>query len=210
MFTGLVERVGALSYRATTGNVLTIGVQGIDFSDIKIGDSIACNGVCLTLTDRKSDEGRFELMQETAEKTLFPILPIGAKVNIERSLRADSRLDGHFVQGHIDTVGSLLSVFHEKETIIIRISVDKKWAPYFVTKGSIALNGVSLTIIEAHETWFTVGIIPHTFSHTSLGFLREGDGIHCEFDIIGKYIERWLSIQGNTSQQSLSEVLRQW
>lgn len=209
MFTGLVEHVGTLSYRSGS-DVLTIGIQGIEYPDVRIGDSIACNGVCLTLTEKTARDYRFELMRETANKTLFPMMTIGSPVNVERSLRADARLDGHFVQGHVDTIGSVHSICKEQETFELHITVDAAWAPFFVAKGSVALNGVSLTIIDVWETRFSVGIIPHTYAHTSLGSLRVGDGVHCEFDIIGKYIERWLSLRENASKQSLSEVLKEW
>jgi len=209
MFTGLVEQVGSLSYRLGT-SVLTIGIKGLDYPDVKIGDSIACNGVCLTLVEKTPHDYRFELMRETAEKTMFAHLPIGAPINTERSLRADGRLDGHFVQGHVDTIGTVDALHHDRENYELYVSVDSSWAPYFVAKGSIALNGVSLTIIDAHRSRFSVGIIPHTFAHTSLGSLRIGDGVHCEFDIVGKYIKRWLSLRDSVATRSLSEVLKEW
>ncbi len=210
MFTGLIERIGILSSRRS-GAVLSVDITCDGLDGVSVGDSIACDGVCLTVTVVNGKEFQFDLMHETADKTLFPILPIGSKINIERAMRADTRLDGHFVQGHVDTIATITALERLTDDYRITIAIPKEFAPLIVPKGSVSVNGISLTVIEAGETFFSVGIIPHTYNNTSLSLKNSGDRIHCEFDIIGKYIQRWCMLRdGNNSKPSVTEVLSQW
>jgi riboflavin synthase len=205
MFTGIIESFGKVVELKKYGSNLDLVIQSDISNELKIDQSIAHNGVCLTVVECDNSKHRVTAVQETLIKTNLTELKIGDLLNLERCLKADSRLDGHFVQGHVDG-----------KAICTHIDVkDGSWDFHFehtglefrtVSKGSITINGVSLTVVNSTENSFSVTIIPYTFEHTNFNFLKVGDAVNLEFDILGKYIQQYLkaylptAINGNTQQ----------
>ncbi len=206
MFTGIIEEIGTVKSLSTIGAdqlELCIGCKLIQ-GDLKIGDSVAIDGVCLTVVRFNETEGVFELSSETFKNTLFSNKNTGDRVNLERALRLGDRLGGHIVQGHVDSCARLLAIHKAGEFYEIDFSLDQEVKRYVVHKGSIAVNGISLTIASLEEDRFRVAIIPHTFHETSLSNLVVSDEVHIETDMIGRYIERLLPYQN----QDKTEVSR--
>lgn len=210
MFTGLVEELGKV--RAITRGVksvrLTIAASAI-MSDVKIGDSIAVNGTCLTVVEFTEKEFTADVMPETVKSTALADLKIGNIVNLERTLRLGDRFGGHIVSGHIDGVGTILSKEANDNAIIVKVKAGPEIMRYIMKKGSIAIDGISLTVVEYEGDWFTVSLIPHSASVTTLGFKKTGDIVNLEADVIGKYVEKLLGLhtpskQGETSKVSMS------
>lgn len=193
MFTGLVEEVGQCAgLEATkTGRRLTIAARTV-LKDAALGDSISVNGCCVTIAQRDSETMSFDLLEETLRRTNLGGLQTGDPVNLERALRADARLGGHFVQGHIDDTITLRERRDDTADLGLRFGLPSSFARYVVPKGSIAINGVSLTVAELGEDSFTVWIIPHTRAHTNLAALFPGSVANVEFDLLAKYTERLL------------------
>ncbi|HPE28962.1 MAG TPA: riboflavin synthase [Candidatus Mcinerneyibacteriales bacterium] len=213
MFTGLIEQVGTLTARRCSGTVLTLEIAAFVWPDLKTGDSVACNGACLTVVEIKKTSLCFEVMEETVRRTLFGGMPLGSKINMERALSAAGRLDGHFVQGHIDGTGVIREIRQQGESRLLTVSFPPEQSPLVTEKGSIALDGISLTVMDVGYDSFRVGIIPHTWEKTSLNGKKAGDRLHLEYDIIGKYVYR--SLQGMTDKnkkgpRSLEEALQEW
>lgn len=191
MFTGLIEEVGTIvAVRARDdGTELQIAAPGIA-RDVKTGESIAVNGCCLTVTSREGDRLSFDLLEETMGRTNLKGLLQNSHVNLERALRADSRLGGHFVQGHVDCVAPILA-FHSRGTDFrLEIELPERFQHYLVFKGSIAIDGISLTVAEVLPKSFAVWIIPHTKVHTNLDRATTADLVNLEFDVLAKYVER--------------------
>ncbi|MDR1633871.1 MAG: riboflavin synthase [Bifidobacteriaceae bacterium] len=183
MFTGLIEEVA----RVVEATPTRLGVEGrVVLEDAKLGDSIAVNGVCLTITDL--DQGSFgaDVTAETLRRTNLGSLAPGQPVNLERALRADARLGGHIVQGHVDGVGALAA----REEGNLAFAAPRDLAKYIARKGAIAINGVSLTVAAVDDAVFTVALIPATLAGTNLGGLKVGDTVNLEVDIVAKYLER--------------------
>ena len=193
MFTGLIEEIGSvLSFRASNdGAQLQIAAPRIA-KDSRVGDSIAVNGCCLTIAASRGDEVTFDLLQETLDRTNLGALQRDARVNLERALAADSRLGGHFVQGHIDCTARIISFERTGADHRLEIELPDEFAHYVANKGSIAVNGISLTVAEVNAASFVVWIIPHTFAETNLSNAKAGDIVNLEFDILAKYVERML------------------
>jgi riboflavin synthase len=193
MFTGLVEQVGKVvaMRRAGTGTQLQIAASQIS-KKVQTGDSIAVNGCCLTLSSQRGGELTFDLLQETLDRTNLDSARTGTALNLECSLVADGRIGGHFVQGHIDCVSPIAAFERRGVDFRLEIELPAEFAHYVVRKGSIAVNGVSLTIAEVLPKSFVAWIIPYTKRHTNLGHVRTGDLLNLEFDILAKYIERML------------------
>ncbi len=194
MFTGLVEEVGeCLWLRQTASSLqLTLTAKKI-ISGIRTGDSIAINGCCLTVAAHRKEQVAFDLLEETLARTNLGKLRSGAPVNLERALPADGRLGGHFVQGHVDCTAQALAIGERGDDLKIEVSLPHEFSHYVVWKGSISLNGVSLTVAELTHDSLAVWIIPHTRKKTNLGRLVEGDTVNLEFDILAKYAERILN-----------------
>ena len=190
MFTGIITHLGTLSKRKES-RFTFVAPQEL-LRDIKIGSSVAVNGVCLTVVSKNKDNFNIEVMPETMRKTMLDDLIIGTQVNLELSMKAHDRFEGHIVQGHVDGVGTITSIIPEGNSHIFRFAVSRQIAQTIVTKGSIAVNGISLTVIEAESDWFTVGIIPYTMSHTVLGRAKKGDRVNIETDILVKYMHKLL------------------
>jgi len=193
MFTGLVEAIGIVRSIKSSGNTHTIRIEERTLSALlPFGASIAVSGACLTVVESDGSTFLADIMQETWERTRFPKMRPGDRVNLERPLHPGSRIDGHFVQGHIDGVGIVRSLSRESTATIVSIAADERMMRYAVEKGSVSLDGVSLTITECGQDFFSVGLIPTTRSMTTLGMLAEGDPVNLEMDILGKYVYRFL------------------
>jgi riboflavin synthase len=193
MFTGLIEEVGdVLWIRASErGTQLQISAPRIA-AGIRQGDSVSVNGCCLTVAASRADQLTFDLLQETLDRTNLGALRRDAHVNLERALAADARLGGHFVQGHIDCTAAIVSFERSGADHRLEIELPNDFAHYVAYKGSIAVNGISLTVAEADESHFVVWIIPHTKEQTNLDSARAGDLVNLEFDVIAKYVARML------------------
>lgn len=204
MFTGIIEAVGrveALTPRGRGGRRLRIGTPlG---AELRVDQSVAVNGVCLTVVAADPEGFEAELVEETLRKTNLGELKAGDLVNLERSLSPDRLLDGHLVQGHVDTTGTLLEVRDRAGSWLLRIAYPAEWADYLVPQGAIAVDGISLTVAELQESCFSVAIIPYTWTHTNLQSRRVGDRLNLEFDLIGKYVVRYLERRGTGGAVSL-------
>ena len=191
MFTGIVEEVGTVAALEKRGEKIVLRVRAETvLEDTKIGDSIATNGVCLTVTSMAEGTFTADMMTVTAKKSALDRLRPGSAVNLERALLPTTRMGGHIVQGHVDTVGKVQGIEPKEGGYLLHIGVDPSWAPYFVAQGSVTLNGVSLTLARAGRSDFSVSLIPETLRSTNLGELKPGDPITVEFDIVGKYLLR--------------------
>lgn len=193
MFTGIVEEVGALRRltNITNGARLTVTANTVT-QDAKLGDSIAVNGVCLTVVEKTADSFAADLSAETLKRTSLRQAVVGTRVNLERALLPTTRLGGHIMQGHVDGTGHLISAQSIGEGWTVRIGFPAELARYLVEKGSIAVDGISLTIAALGESWFEIAVIPHTWQMTNLSSLASGAAVNLEVDIIAKYVEKMM------------------
>ena len=193
MFTGIVEELGTVAGIEDQGDALrlTIHAQHV-LADAGLGDSISVNGCCLTVAQRDGDTWTADVMQETLDKTSLAGVQPGDRVNLERAVTPQTRLGGHIVQGHVDGVGSILGRTPSEHWEVVEISLPTELARYLVDKGSITVDGVSLTVVEAGEDRFTVSLIPETLARTTLGSRQPGDRVNLEVDVIAKHVERLL------------------
>ena len=193
MFTGIVESVGTLRALDRQGQISRLRVEAPDIQEgVQVGDSVALNGTCLTVTEMEAGCFLFEAMLETLDRTSLAGLRSGDRVNLERALRADSRLDGHIVQGHVDGVGEVERLERDGENVRLYVRCGPEITRDLVDKGSVTIDGVSLTVVVAGEAGFHVALIPHTLSVTTLGELRPGDRVNLEADVLGKYVRRYM------------------
>ncbi|MDQ3424396.1 MAG: riboflavin synthase [Actinomycetota bacterium] len=193
MFTGIVEELGEVVRVDRRHDAVRISLRGpLVASDVQCGDSIAVSGCCLTVAARDTDTLTADVMRETLDRTVLGALAPGAPVNLERAVHAQARLGGHLVQGHVDGVGTITERSPSKHWEIVRVSVPAPLARYVAVKGSIAVDGVSLTVIELEDETpsLTVGLIPTTLALTTLGRKRVGDPVNLEVDVLAKYVER--------------------
>jgi riboflavin synthase len=191
MFTGLVEEKGKLINKIKTGEGLRLVLTAQKvFDDLEIGSSISVNGVCLTVVELKKDSFAVDTIEETLKKTNLGRLNINDNVNLERPLKVDARLGGHFVLGHVDTTGIIESVNELSNSHFITISYPESFKQYLIYVGSVAIDGVSMTVAEVNNNSFSVGIIPHTWSETVFSDKKPGDSVNLEFDVLGKYVEK--------------------
>ena len=191
MFTGLVEEQGSVVGIESLGDSVRLTLRGpVVTSDAAHGDSIAVNGCCLTVTELDGDVFTADVMEESLRRTSLSDLAVGSPVNLERAVAAGDRLGGHIVQGHVDGVGSLLERTPSKHWDVLRFSLPAELARYVVEKGSIAVSGVSLTVVGVTDDTFSVSLIPTTLADTILGTLAPGDRVNLEVDIVAKYVER--------------------
>ncbi len=195
MFTGIVEGIGSLSEVKGTGGGFRVRIHTPLAPELKIGDSLAVNGVCLTVILIDGEHVMADVGPETARVTTFGALQRGQEVNLERPVRSDGRVDGHFVLGHVDGVGAIEEIRTEGESHWLTIGFPPALAPYFIRKGSIAVDGISLTVAGLGERQFDVMVIPFTWSHTSLKNLKKGDKVNLECDMIGKYVVRSMELR---------------
>ncbi len=189
MFTGIIREIGKVRYIRNNGDTMRLEITSRVVADgIGIGDSVAVNGVCLTAVDTGSGHIAFDIMKETTRRSTFSHLSEGNPVNLEGSMKADGTFDGHFVQGHIDCVGTVKNIGRDENGFFIKISLPGGFEGLYIDKGSVAIDGVSLTIGKVARESFEVYVIPHTLKETTLGSKRSGDMVNVEFDIIGKYV----------------------
>lgn len=192
MFTGIVESIGSIVNIEKEGSNVHFTVQSELASELQIDQSVAHNGVCLTVVKIYEDKYVVTAIKETLEKSNFSVLNQGDKVNLERSLTLEKRLDGHMVQGHVDSTARCLNIKTEEGSWVFTFQIEPEFNNLIVEKGSICINGTSLTIFAIKETTFSVAIIPYTFENTIFHTLREGDLANIEFDMMGKYIVKYL------------------
>lgn len=205
MFTGLIEEQGRVLTPPRNGK-LSLAASKVT-EGLALGDSIAVNGVCLTVSAFSGQRFTADVMPETLHRSNLGELRIGSLVNLERALPATGRFGGHFVSGHIDGVGSLLSVRPEGNALIFSIRAAPELLRGIVEKGSVAIDGISLTVVEVTETLFSVSVIPHTAAVTTLAGKRSGDRLNLETDMIGKYVLRALSLSQPSNNTSVNESL---
>ena len=190
MFTGIIEETGSISKLETAGGNLNIWVKAAMTSELKIDQSVAHNGVCLTVVSLADKEYMVTAIQETLQKTNLGKLQEGDPVNLERGMRLGDRLDGHIVQGHVDQTAVCTDIKEEDGSWIFSFEYDPGLQNITIEKGSITVNGVSLTVVNSQKNRFSVAIIPYTYEHTTFKYLAAGDVVNLEFDVIGKYVKR--------------------
>jgi riboflavin synthase len=194
MFTGIVEELGVVESLEDQGDAVRLTVRGPHVTvDARLGDSIAVNGCCLTVAQRDGETFTADVMRETLDKTSLGALEPGGRVNLERAVTAQTRLGGHIVQGHVDGTGTVVRREASAHWEVVEISAPPGLTRYLVDKGSVTVDGVSLTVVEAGESSFTVSLIPETLARTTLGIKQAGDRVNLEVDVIAKYVERLLT-----------------
>jgi riboflavin synthase len=195
MFSGIVEEIGKVKeiIELPKDKILIINAHTI-LNGIKIGDSISVNGCCLTVVTFEDHSFTVQVVYETLKRSNINRLKIDSKVNLERSITMNQRIGGHLVQGHVDSMVKIISIESQGNSKIVRFNCSSELAPYVVNKGYIALDGMSITVIEVGDSWFSVMLIPHTLQHTTAHEYTIGQKINVEVDIIGRYIEKFLII----------------
>jgi riboflavin synthase len=195
MFTGIIQALGSIKTKVTydKGAVFSFTATDFDFSSIAIGDSIAVNGVCLTAIEVGSDFFKADVSQETLDCSIFSQLEQGDRVNLEKALRLNQGIDGHLVSGHVDGIASVSEQFSEGESTRFKINAPDNLVKYIARKGSVCINGVSLTVNSIVDNTFDLNIVPHTLSVTTLGELKTGDQVNLEVDIIARHLEQLLN-----------------
>ncbi|MEV7523014.1 riboflavin synthase [Streptomyces sp. NPDC091371] len=193
MFTGIVEELGEVVAVEELQEASRFRLRGpVVTEDAKHGDSIAVNGVCLTVVETGDGEFTADVMQETLDRSSLGALTKGSRVNLERPMALGGRLGGHLVQGHVDGTGEILSRTPSEHWEIVKVALPANLSRYVVEKGSITVDGVSLTVVEAAADWFTISLIPTTLALTTLGIKQPGDPVNLEVDVLAKYVERLL------------------
>ena len=193
MFSGIIKNTGKISkiYKKNNNCIIEI-ISNIKFSKAEIGSSISCSGTCLTLEKFKGNLSKFYISRETLKRTNFKSLNKGDLLNLEKSLKYGDRISGHFVQGHVDVTSTIKKIDFVGNSWFINFKLANKYKKYLVQKGSITINGVSLTISKVLKDGFQIVIIPHTFKMTNLMYLKEKDEVNVEFDVLGKYMKNFL------------------
>ncbi|MGW3328455.1 riboflavin synthase [Streptomyces virginiae] len=194
MFTGIVEELGEVTAVEQLEEASRFRLRGpLVTEDAKHGDSIAVNGVCLTVVETANGEFTADVMQETLNRSSLGALTSGSRVNLERPMALGGRLGGHLVQGHVDGTGEIISRTPSEHWEIVKVALPENLSRYVVEKGSITVDGVSLTVVEAAADWFTISLIPTTLALTTLGIKQSGDPVNLEVDVLAKYVERLLA-----------------
>jgi riboflavin synthase len=199
MFTGIIEQLGTIEAIEANNTNLTLTIQSALASELKVDQSLSHSGVCLTVEEIIGNQYKVTAIDETLKKTTIGLWKKGDTINLERCLRFDGRLDGHIVQGHVDTVGTCIGYLEKNGSWEYTIEIDEKFAALIIEKGSISLNGISLTIFNITNTTFTVAIIPYTYEHTNMHTLALGHKLNVEFDMVGKYVGRMNSFKLTSS-----------
>jgi riboflavin synthase len=190
MFTGIIEQLGTIKEIHPNGSNLSFWIESPITSALKVDQSVSHNGVCLTVEEINLNSYKITAIQETLEKTNLSDLQIGNQVNLERCMQMNGRIDGHIVQGHVDTTGKCIEVKEKNGSWEYTFEIDNQFTNLIIEKGSICLNGISLTLFNVADTSFTVAIIPYTYEHTNIKDIQVGLKVNVEFDILGKYINR--------------------
>ena len=194
MFTGIIEDIGVVSNLKTELDNLHISIKSKVTSELKIDQSVAHNGVCLTVVDINNDEYTVTAIKETLDKTSIGKLQIGDKVNLERAMKLGDRLDGHIVQGHVDQTAICTNVKEEKGSWVFTFKYDSTLNNITIEKGSITINGTSLTVVNSKTDTFSVAIIPYTYKHTNFNTFKSGTVVNLEFDVLGKYVAKLVEL----------------
>jgi len=205
MFTGLIEEIGHVQHVTSKGEAMVLTLRANQVLDqVKLGDSIAVNGVCLTVTSYNRSSFSADIMPETFRKSSLSSLKTGSTVNLERAMQLGARFGGHIVQGHVDGLAVISSVYEDANAVVYELELqDKEQLRYIIPKGSITIDGISLTVVNVVNSKVSVSIIPHTLAETALQFRKSGDLVNIECDIIGKYVEHLLSFRsGNAEKQA--------
>lgn len=204
MFTGIVEEIGTVKEFSKSGSsaLITVECKKI-LNDVKMGDSISIDGVCQTVTQFDKNSFLAQVSAETLNLTSFSTLKTGQKVNLERALTLNSRLGGHIITGHVDGLGKIKNIQKLSDFYNIKFEIEKNLAKYIAKKGSVAINGISLTIANANLNEFEIAVIPHTFENTNLKNLKISDFVNIECDILAKYVEKLLSTDNNKNYTTL-------
>ncbi|QFT89468.1 Riboflavin synthase [Bacillus sp. THAF10] len=199
MFTGIIEEIGTIKQiiRGDQAIILEVEAKKI-LEDVKLGDSIAVNGVCLTVTSFTVSKFTVDVMPETVKATSLAFLKTGSNVNLERAMLANGRFGGHFVSGHVDGTGKIIDKKHVSNAVYYTIAVDENLTRYLMYKGSVTVDGTSLTIFGSADDSFTISLIPHTLNETILGEKGKGDIVNLEVDMLAKYMDHLLKQQNNT------------
>ena len=206
MFTGIIEEVGNVSSMQRSRETATMTVRAVKVLEgMQLGDSVAVNGVCLTVRQLAEQDFQVEISSETLKRTNLGEIKIGSDVNLERPLTPGSRLGGHFVQGHVDGTGQVLSIESQEGFGVWKFSFPKELRPYIVEKGSISVNGVSLTVAKLTERSFEVALIPHTLENTNFHNIVAGRIVNLEVDVLAKYVESLLAKRSDSTKPHLSE-----
>ena len=206
MFTGIIEETGKIDQTSPSGVNLRLRIKASGIlSDLKLGDSMNINGACQTVIEIKDGCFTVEAVEETLKRTTLGRLKPGDAVNLERALRASDRLGGHLVSGHVDFVGKIKSISPRDQSHIFEFEFPKEYRSHFVDKGSVAVDGISLTVVEVFKDSFTVSVIPFTVKETTLGAKKIGDTINIETDMMGKYVQRFLSVK-----KDKFEITEEW
>lgn len=193
MFTGIVEELGTVAAVEDQGDAIRLTIASdVTLSDAGLGDSIAVNGCCLTVAERTDTTWTADVMAETLAKTSLGGLAAGDQVNLERAVTAEKRLGGHIVQGHVDAIGQVVARTPSEHWEVVEIAMPAELGRYLVDKGSITVDGISLTVVEAGDTSFTISLIPETLARTTLGFRAAGDQVNLEVDVLAKHVEKLL------------------
>ncbi len=210
MFTGLVEEKGAIAAIEQVGQGMRLHIKAeLVLDQLSLGDSVCVNGVCLTVVEKKDEHFSVDVVAETMRRTNLSQLTIGSFVNLERALRVDARLGGHFVQGHIDGVGQIISIEKREPGLWLQVRVPDHMQQFVVEKGSIALDGVSLTVAEVTGPIVSIALIPFTVESTTIGLKKVGDYLNIETDILAKYVHRF--IRPNSNNENISyQRLTEW
>jgi riboflavin synthase len=206
MFTGIVEGLGKVKRLIMKGADAIMEIEtGISLTDVSIGDSIAINGACLTVTSKDQQSFQADVSAETLSRTTLKLLQAGHKVNLEKSLKVGGFVGGHFVLGHVDATGRILSQTQKSGSLILAVEMNENISRYIVEKGSVALDGVSLTVNKLEKRRFYVNIIPHTAANTTLVMKKEADLVNIETDILGKYVEKLLQAPRGIDKDFLAQ-----
>jgi riboflavin synthase len=197
MFTGIVEELGTVEAVEEQADAIRLSIRsGTVLEGTGLGDSISVNGCCLTVVEHDCAVWTADVMQETLDKTSLHGVTPGDRVNLERAVTVEKRLGGHIVQGHVDGVGTIVRRTPSEHWEVVEVSLPPELARYLVDKGSITVDGVSLTVVEAGPTSFTISLIPETLARTTLGFRAPGDRVNLEVDVLAKYVEKLLGVDG--------------
>tara|TARA_B100000029_G_scaffold493991_1_gene557138 strand:- start:272 stop:856 length:585 start_codon:yes stop_codon:yes gene_type:complete len=190
MFTGIIETIGTVESLDSEGKNINLLVSSSISKDLEVDQSVSHDGVCLTVTNKSNKSHNVTIVNQTIQKSKFSHLRIGSELNLERSMKINGRIDGHIVQGHVDDVGKCVNIEDESNSWIFTFQISDKFSRYLVEKGSISINGVSLTCFDIKDKFFSVAIIPHTYQNTNFNKIKINDFVNIEFDIIGKYVDR--------------------
>ncbi|MGO1580468.1 MAG: riboflavin synthase [Peptoniphilaceae bacterium] len=208
MFTGIVEELGEIkSIKKSTHSCQFEIEANLILRDLKIGDSICVNGICLTVTEFSNTSFKADIMHETLNRSALSKLKIGQKINLERAMPMNGRFGGHIVSGHVDGVGKIIEKYKDDTALWFRISTSENILKYIILKGSITIDGISLTVADLDQVSFKVSCIPHTIKSTSLNFKILGDEVNLENDLIGKYIEKFLNFKSENKSKITREFL---